>query len=398
MRVLDIAPSHRRTVMLHTAAWLLLGLFGGSVVQQLGFIVRKTGGSPALAAIVVTGPYVASALAVLYVPWLERYPARPLVSVPRIISGALFLLTAACVGPISLAVVAVAALTVHYAGDAFYGRLLGELYPPESRGRSLSLPMLVQAAAVAGMSALAGKALGSSEAAYRWFLPAGAMLGTIGGALVLRLPAGAEAQAPERAGLKAALREVAANRPFLMWTAIYFVTTLGFWVSQAAKPVYFRDMLGFDYWENGVAVGGYSAALCVGCRMWGKLLDRFRSLRTMTVSWLLFGCGVLITAGASSFEWAVVGQCVSGFGMAGNSLAWYPVVLEFAPAGKVDRYMALYMTAFGVRVLMGGCVSGVLMQMGATGSRTALLVASVIMFMGVGGMVALRRRAAPPRE
>jgi len=384
--------------MFHTVAWLLAGAFGGAVVQQLGFIVRKIGGSPALVALVVTGPSAASLLAMLYVPWLERYRARALVAFPRIIAAAMLLLAGACAGPLSLALVAVIALTIHNVGEVFYGRLLSQLYPLQSRGRLLSLPMFARGVALAGMCAVAGWALGSGEAAYRWFLPAGAVLGAVGGVLVMRFPTRAEAQPPQRAGIRACLREVAANRPFLMWTVIYSVTTVGFWLAYTARPVYFSDLLGFEYWQNGVATAAYNAALCLGFLVWGRLLDRFRSLRTMMISWVLVASGILIMVGGMSFEWAIVGQCLSGFGMAANSLAWYPVVLEFAPEGKVDRYMGLYMTAFGLRVLLGGSVGGTLMQLGRMGSRNALLVGAATMLLGVAGMFALRRRAAPPQS
>jgi hypothetical protein len=69
-------------------------------------------------------------------------------------------------------------------------------------------------------------------------------------------------------------------------------------------------------------------------------------------------------------------------------------VLEFAPADRVDRYMGLYMTVFGVRVLLGGLISGTLMELGPMGSRSTLLIASVTVLVGVAGMFALRRRAA----
>jgi len=392
---LGIPPSHGRVVMLHTASWLLFGLFVGSVNEQLGFIVRTIGGSPWLVPLVVSGPAVTSLVAILFVPWLERYQARSLVALPRIIAAVLLVPIAMCKGPVSLAVVALVALAVQNVGDVFYGRLLSGLYPSTSRGRLLSLPMLVQAAAIACTAWGAGLILKSGPAAYRWFLPLGAVLGGAGGALILGFPTGAQTQLPQRASLGTWLREVSADRPFLMWTLVYFVTTVGYWLANCAKPVYFRDILGFGYEENGIAVAAFYGTYCPGFLIWGRLLDRFKSLRIMIASWILFGAGILVMICWPGFEGAIIGQCLAGLGLAGNGLAWYPVVLEFAPVDRVDRYMGLYMTVFGVRVLLGGLISGTLMELGPMGSRSTLLIASVTVLVGVAGMFALRRRAAP---
>jgi len=397
LRLLGVGPPHTSTVMVHTAAWFLFGVFSASVVQQLGFIVGKTGGSSALVALVVTGPHVAAALAMLYVPWLERYRARLLVAVPRMFGAALLLLAGACGGPVCLAAVAVPALAVHQVGNVFYGRLLSQLYPLQSRGRMLSLPMFAQAVAMTGMSVVAGKALGSGEVAYRWFLPAGALIGTLAAALVLALPVRRETVARVRAGLWECVRGVCKNRLFLVWNLVYAITTTGFWLSHAAKPVYFTQVLGFDYWDNGIAIAVYNGVHCLGFLVWGRLLDRFRSIATMTVSWALLGAGALVMAQGLSFEWVLVGQCLSGIGMAGNNLAWYPVVLEFAPEDTIDRYMGFYMTVFGLRVLAGGLISGGLMQLEAVGSRHTLLIASVVMLLGSPCILALRGRAGAAR-
>ena len=115
----------------------------------------------------------------------------------------------------------------------------------------------------------------------------------------------------------------------------------------------------------------------------------------MLACWTLLGVGTLVMVCAPSYEWALVGQCLSGFGMAGNSLAWYPVVLEFAPVDKVDRYMGVYMTAFGVRVFVAVLISGALMQSGPLGSWDSLAIASAIMLLGVAGMFAMRCCGTP---
>ena len=62
-----------------------------------------------------------------------------------------------------------------------------------------------------------------------------------------------------------------------------------------------------------------------------------------------------------------------------TDMAWYPVVLEFAPRHSVDRYMGVYMSVFGLRAIIGGVLSATLMELTASGSRLALLTAAILM-------------------
>ena len=113
------------------------------------------------------------------------------------------------------------------------------------------------------------------------------------------------------------------------------------------------------------------------------------------VSWALLGAGTLLVAQPLGLWSVVVGQLLSGIGMAGNNMAWFPVVLEFAPEDRVDRYMGFYMTMFGLRVLVGGLISGALMRMESVGSRHTLALGSVVMLLGATCILALRRRLVP---
>lgn len=398
---LSVPREHRSTVRRHTFAWALMGLFVGGAVQQLGFIVRKTGGSPFLVALVTAGPHASALFTVLYASLLERHQARTIVAFCRALFAALFLLAVAVPAPAGLAVMGLAAVMAAKVGDTFYGRLLAGMYPQELRGRLQSLPLFAQALALAGASTLAGRLLTSHETAFRWLLPALAPVGLAAALLILRFPSQPAAAPPPqgaRPSVARVLAEVARDRPFLRWTVIYTVPNLGFWLVYASLPVYFASVLSFDYWQNGVTLAGYNAAYCLGFLVWGRVLDRARSVRTMVASWSLVGVATLMTAAVPSWTAALVGQALSGFALAGNDIAWYPVVLEFAPEHRVDRYMSLYMTAVGVRALIGGVLGSVLMNASHTGSRTALFLAALLMVIGSVGMYLFGRGAATQRR
>jgi hypothetical protein len=398
LAALGVPPGYRHTVLRHTFAWALLGVLFGGAIQQLGFIVRKTGGSPLLVTAVTAGPHAFALLTALYAPLLERRSARALVAGTRAACAAVFLLTPFLPAPAGLAVVGVVAVVAAKVGDTFYGRLLAGMYPQDLQGRLQSLPLFTQALVLAGASVLAGRLLAAHDTAYRWLLPALAPAGVAAAVLIARFPSpAAREQAPaDRAGrlrIGAALAEAGRDRPFLAWTAIYSVASLGFWVVYASLPVYFASVLELDYWQNGLALAAYNVLYCLGFLVWGRLLDRVRSVRTMVASWSLAAVATLVTAIGGSWPLALLGQAVTGFALAGNDIAWYPAVFEFAPEHRVDRYMSLYMTAVGLRALLGGALGGALMEASGVGSRTALLVAAAVMILGGAGMYAFGRVA-----
>ena len=394
LKLLDIDAAYRGTVWWHTLAWLLLGVFLGGAMQQIGFVVKKIGGSPALVSMVMTGPQATSLLAVVYAPLLERFEVRSLVALPRLIGAGIFIAIGAFSGPIWLAVCALIATTVLKVGDTFYGRLLGQMYPLQGRGRMQSLPMFVNAAGAAAVSVLAGWILKTGEGAYRLLLPAVGVVGMFSALAVLRIPLHTKIDTPPRTRLRQSLREVARDKPFLMWVLVYSLTSVGFWFTYSALPVFFESVLKFGYLENGIALAVFNAVYCIGFLVCGRILDRFRSLMTMVIGWSLTALGTLIIAVGGSLEWVLVGQALSGLGLAGNDIAWFTVVLEFAPAQSIDRYMGFYMAMFGLRALIGGTISGILMELSSAGSWIALIIASAVMFVGAATMLTFRHKSS----
>ena len=66
----------RRIVVLHTASFSLLGLVRGGLLQQLGFVIGKLGGSPGLVVLGTTAPLALLMLTYLVIPWGERFASR----------------------------------------------------------------------------------------------------------------------------------------------------------------------------------------------------------------------------------------------------------------------------------------------------------------------------------
>ena len=391
------AGQYRRAVLRHTLAWIFYGAVAGGVVAQLGFVVKRIGGSPALVTVLTIAPRAITLFAFLYVPWLERRPAPGLVSTARGLGCAILLLIVFMSSPLALAVVGIAGIMALQMSETFYGRLLGQLYPAHLRGRLQILPLAAFSIAGALASYAAGHMLDWRSSSYQWVLPAFALAGLIHALLVRRLPVQGHRPPPDRAGLATCLKVALHDRRFLVWTVVYSVTGIGLWIAYAAIPVYFADTLELSYHQNGTALATYHIAFCAGFLLWGGLSDRFGSQAIMAVSWSIIGLGLVCMFFGQSFATAVLGQALLGLGLAGNDITWYMVVLEFAPEDRVDRYMGLYMFFFGVRVLLGGLVAGTLMELMPQGSWIALITATAIILTGSALMFSVlhRKRRRP---
>ena len=86
--------------------------------------------------------------------------------------------------------------------------------------------------------------------------------------------------------------------------------------------------------------------------------------------------------GIPRFEAVVAGKILMGAGMSGNNLSRLLAVLEYAPGKRIDRYMGLFMTFYGVRALLGGLIGATFMEVSPTGSRFGLAVAAGIVITG----------------
>jgi len=386
-------PQYRPTLVRHTVSWLCWGVFAGGVTQQIGFVVRKIGGAPSLVSLTTTGPLFILIFAVLYVPWMERFPSRPMVAATRMAAAGAFLAAAFLATPWQLAAAAILGLSVFRIGDTFYGRFLGLLYPPSALGRMQSFPMFACAAATTIVSVLAGWVLRGGEGAYRWVLPAAGAVGALGASLLFAVPMRRREDPRPPGRVRDAVRDVAADPGFVAWTLVYSVAGIGYWIAMCSLPVYFASVIGMDYLSNGVAQACFMTAYGLSFFPWGRLLDRIRSLPVMTAGWMLVVAGIVTSAAWGSFGWVLAGQVLFGIGLSGNDIAWFPIILEQARGDKVDRYMGFTMSFCGLRAVIGGLGSGLIMELlpGAS-SRVSLFAAALFICGGIGGMLAIRGR------
>ena len=391
----DRARVLKSRVLWHSVAWGLTGLFLGGVVEYLPFTARRLGASSTMVSLLVGLPSVSLMFAFTYMHHLEHFEGRMLVAAPRVLGCVVLLFMALAGTPMVFILVGAAAMLAFRVTDAFYGNLLGRLYPAQQRGRLLILPMLSMTGMTVLGNMLGGHLLDMSTESYRWEMPAVSVVGILGACVVMRLPVRASGERHPHSGITTCIREAMANRRFALWTLLYSLMCVGFWVAYPASAIYFSDELGVSNTGFGVARAAYNIAVVVGYLAFGRFLDSRGSVVTICFGWMGISAGLSLLAMSGDLRLALVGQMLQGVGMGANDIAWFPVVLEYAPRRYVHRYMAFYMTMLGVRGVVGTAAASVLMDGLGLSSRITLLLGSAAIGVVAVLTLLIRKRVKP---
>lgn len=377
----------------HILASILTGLFMGGLVQYLAFAARRLGASVTMVAMLTALPRVVLLTSFLYAHWFEHLPSTLRTGLPRIAGCLVLACLAFTADPFWFIVIGILGNVGLLVAHMHYGNLVDDLYPATHRGRFLSSTLAAGLLATMAANFAAGSLLDCDPASYRVVFVVCAALGAGGGIVFALIPIARKARSQPVVDfheLALAFRD----RKFLRWMVLYSLTTLPFWIAVPAYPVFFNDELGLDYGRFGLTQIVLNGCMLATFLAAGHALDRWGSIVLMGLAWLGVAAGEITLGLCHNLGTALAAQAVGGVALALNDLAWFPVVLEFAPREKVNRYMGVHMTFFGVRSLVGAWLAAVLMQHLPGGSRTALILAGLLTLPGALAILLLRRRLA----
>ncbi|MCU4802665.1 MFS transporter [Halobacteria archaeon HArc-gm2] len=92
----------------------------------------------------------------------------------------------------------------------------------------------------------------------------------------------------------------------------------------------------------GVALGVQALTNTLFQLPFGHLADHYDRTLALALSSFLGAAGVLVVAGAPTFEWLVVGQAVVGIGVAGHHPAHYPLLTDATSEAVRGRAFSVY--------------------------------------------------------
>lgn len=386
----------RRNFRIDLGAGILGAAMFGFVVPFMPVVVRRMGGSEFEVSLVIASAFIGHLASPFLAYALARLPSVFAVAVTSTASRGLFVVGALLApSTLVLSLVYVGFWVFLLANIAAYTSVMNGIYPDDQRATAMGR-VRVGANLAAVIAATLGGALLQLWADPIPVLAGAAAISVLGGISfgAIRLD-----ERPDRPRLvppyrlmPMALADRAFRRFLFSFTVMGFGNLMGF----TLYPLLLVDR--FD--APNAFVGAYTAlssvAMMAGYLFWGRLIDRGSSLGlTLVSSTVLLGMP-LVYLFAPSAVFVLPAAVIHGFTFAAGDLTFFTNLVQLAPQGKAEDYMAAQSFALGLRGTVAPFAASALLV-----ATNAEVVLTVVIAMVVTGLIILRgveRRLAPRTE
>ena len=388
----DFSPAVRRAVRIDMSVTLLFAVCSGLTVPFTGLILRRDlGASPFQLSVLGAANAACLLLSLALARVVDSRRPLPWVVWPTFIARGLFL------------VVPLVKTPWPFVGMLVTGTLLGTLvtpaqtalvalvYPPAERGRALGSVRIAGAAVGIALAGVAGQIVGWLS--WRWVFPAAGLIGMAASLRQRRLPVpDAQAARDDRPGLAEAWRALREDDRYRRLLVSAFVFGSGVWLMQPATPILLADVVQATTTQVGLLAGAGALAALAGNVLWGRLVDRRRSLRALRAVYVVGMLAPIAYAFCASIPSLVVGAALAESLMAtGLDLVWMLAVIEFAGPGRTAQYAAIASTLAGIRGVIAPLVGAALIE---TLGLQALYAVSAALMGGGAVLIGRQVRAA----
>lgn len=386
-----IPRSVRRNAAIDITAAAFFGIWGGLTTPFIPFMGRRLGASPLEVSVLVAAQAVVLLLS-FWVINLVRigHPVR-VVIIPSIIARSLFLAMPLVHTPEAY----VGLIVIHYAigqaGSPAYAQVMRAVYPDDTRGRIMAVVRVGMALCWIAASLTGGRLMQLVD--FRWVFAGAAVFGVTSSIIFSRIRLPAVPHPEVRADLRHVgriLREDAGYRRFLTGLFIYGFAT---WFYGPAVAILLVDVLRATSFQVGLLGAVTSGTWLFSYYYWGRMIDR-RSAAT-TMSRVVFVGSVTPLVYLSALNgWMVQGAgATEGMTSAGFDIGWIAVALQYAPAGAIRHYVAIWNFLVGLRAGTAPFLAGLLIPL--LGVRWLFAAAAAGTLAGALLMRAAIRRAPP---
>jgi len=195
--------------------------------------------------------------------------------------------------------------------------------------------------------------------------PAAAVVGMAASLRARRLPVPETAaeMIGDRPSLTDAWRALRDDQAYRRLLLSAFVFGSGVWLMQPATPMMLADVVGATTTQVGLLAGVGAMAAIVGNVLWGRLVDRRRSVRALRAVYLVGMLAPATYSFCADLPSLIVGAAVAESLMAtGLDLVWMLAVIEFAGPGRTAQYAAIASTLAGIRGVVAPLVGAMLIE------------------------------------
>ena len=383
----------RRNAAIDITAAAFFGIWGGLTGPFIPFMGRRLGASYLEISVLVAAQAVVLLLS-LWALNLVRiaHPVR-VVIIPSLIARLLFLAMPLVRSPEEY----VALIVVHYAigqmGSLGYAQVMRAVYPDDLRGRIMAVVRVGMAICWIVASLLGGRLMQLLD--FRWVFAAGAVFGVASSLIFSRIRLPAVPEPEDRADLRHMGRILRADSGYRRFLTGLFIYGFATWFYGPAVAILLVDVLHATSFQAGLLGAVTSGTWLFSYYYWGRMIDRRSAAAAM--SRVVFAGSLTPLVYLSALNgWMVQGAGVTeGMTSAGFDIGWIAVVLQYAPAGHVRHYVAIFNFLVGLRAGTAPFLAGLLIPL--LGVRWIFAIAAAGTLTGALLMRAAVRRAPASR-
>ncbi|KAJ2451996.1 hypothetical protein EV183_003237 [Coemansia sp. RSA 2336] len=137
----------------------------------------------------------------------------------------------------------------------------------------------------------------------------------------------------------------------------YFLASLDQTVLSTLTPRVPNDQE--ELFQTSWVTSSYLASLNAFMLFYGKVADIFGPLPILVVASLIFLCGSVLTATATTMVWLILARTFAGLGAAGIISVTQVIVAEVGPWHERGQYMGILGAVFGLGTTIGPLIGGV---------------------------------------
>ena len=360
----DFSPAVRRALRIDISVTLLFTVFAGLTTPFTGLILRRElGASPFQLSVLGSASAACLLLSLGLARMVDSRRPLPWVVWPTFLARGVFLLAPFITTPWPFVGVLVTATLLGTLVTPAQTALIQQVYPEAERGRALGSVRTVGAVVAIGLALVAGQILGWLS--WRWVFPAAAVVGMAASLRARRLPVPETAaeMIGDRPSLTDAWRALRDDQAYRRLLLSAFVFGSGVWLMQPATPMMLADVVGATTTQVGLLAGVGAMAAIVGNVLWGRLVDRRRSVRALCAVYLVGMLAPATYSFCADLPSLIVGAAVAESLMAtGLDLVWMLAVIEFAGPGRTAQYAAIASTLAGIRGVVAPLVGAMLIE------------------------------------
>lgn len=394
-----ILPTVRGNMRIELLSALAYGPFFAALLF-IPVVLQRMGATPDQVALYQAQTYLGFVFSSLGVTLLRRGRILMVLSVIWIVGRGMFLLTPLWHSVLGLLVIS----GIFWFLDSFpspaYVRVVQQIYPAHVRGRVLSVVKLGMAVGMLVFTPLVGQMLDHFGVGV--LFPVVSVSAILSALIFMRIKLAAEpppvvaATSPIPKSSPAELLKVFRNdHRFRLY--LVSVTAFGFagLIPFAFYPGILVNRLHLSYTDVSLLSTAQSISWLVGYLIWGRVMDRIGSSRTLSIINLIMIIYPLSFLFATSGAMLIPAYIASGLVNAGVDLAFTGCTIDLADPERVTEYAALQRTVMGVRGITGPLLGVLLHDLGAP--TELIIISSMGLYLLAAGVMLTRAFRVPGR-